>query len=85
MSDKNLFEGYVELPTGKFRKAFYEEASTRLPLKLRIIDLRAKRDHIETELKEALQECDHLIFEDTRGYPYDLRNCGICGKGLGIV
>lgn len=33
----------------------------------------------------SLKKCNGIIVEDTDGYLYDLRNCAICGRGLGTV
>ena len=30
-------------------------------------------------------KCPHTIIDDICGYPYDLRYCVTCGKGLGTI
>ena len=39
------------------------------------------------ELRRAVLRngCDHRVFNDTEGFPYDARHCVICGSSLGQV
>jgi hypothetical protein len=46
---------------------------------------RIKRDlkDREDELAAIQAKCQHHVFEDTAGFPYDVRHCHLCGKYMG--
>ncbi len=33
----------------------------------------------------GVRQCDHRYVVDTPGFIYDIRQCAVCGKGLGTV
>lgn len=39
----------------------------------------------ERELSQLMKNCNHHVFEDEPGFPYDSRHCVICGASMGLV
>lgn len=42
-------------------------------------------ERAEKKLHDLRTKCDHRVFKDSPGVPYNLRNCCICGAGMGTV
>jgi len=68
-------------------RPFYEEVTARIGEFVISSNVRpATDDEIEEAARLHLEgECPHNIVVDTEGWPYDLRSCYTCGKGLGHV
>lgn len=76
---------HVELPSGGFRESTQEEQKKGEALKQELDAINAV---IETAIKkrtELLDQCDHKLFVDIAGWPYNIRKCAVCGHGLGMV
>ena len=76
---------YVELANGQNRRATKTEIAKRKLLREKITKLRLQEIKVGKQLHEALASCDHLIFRDIEGFPYDSRECVTCGKHLGLI
>jgi len=68
-------------------KWFYEEILQKAGDTVIASDIRpaTKADITKSRTLHKQGKCPHTIIVDTEGWPYDVRNCAICGKGLGIV
>lgn len=47
--------------------------------------LHKQNEKIRKELEKLENSCDHHLFMDESGYPYNLRSCAICGEVLGEI
>ena len=42
-------------------------------------------DGVGQILEDAQASCSHRAFHDEAGFIYDMRSCGICGAGMGLL
>ena len=40
---------------------------------------------LNEELEKLQKHCPHKYVQDEYGWPYDYRECYVCGKGLGLI
>jgi hypothetical protein len=68
-------------------KLFYEEVTERVAGVITASNIRpATRQEVKAaRLLHRQGRCPHTIVRDTPGWPYDIRDCAICGEGLGLV
>ncbi len=51
----------------------------------KLVFLRAEQTRITDEYQAALVSCDHKIWHDVAGIPYDTRFCGVCNRRLETI
>lgn len=69
------------------RKLYYETVTIGSPA---CIIASTCTNATPAQIKKAKAEfkagkCKHHIIYDEAGWPYDIRSCGICGQGLGLI
>jgi hypothetical protein len=42
-------------------------------------------DLLKEKQKELEKSCNHRVIYDKEGFPYDIRICFGCGKGMGLI
>lgn len=42
-------------------------------------------DEANANLRRLVKSCQHVVSQDTAGFPYDVRRCYACGAGQGTV
>lgn len=67
------------------REATPEEMAPRRELFEKIQLARQCVVEAEEMLKKLQDRCDHKLFTDREGFPYDVRTCVTCGKSLGLI
>ena len=85
MKDRKLF---VEIRNGQRvtnRAATREEQLQSNHKRLNLGLIRDQIRHLEQEEQKLINECDHKVFYDIEGWPYDIRTCNGCGKHLGTI
>lgn len=70
---------YFEYPDGSHRKVTDEEQEATIRKVKKIKELKRRIAQAEIAIKRFTASCDHKIFYDEPGHPYDVRHCPICG------
>lgn len=65
----------------------YEHVTERIGHRVLSSTIRSANPNEIEEAKRLHEngQCPHTIVQDTYGWPYDYRDCAICGIGLGTV
>lgn len=70
---------FYENSDGSNRKVTDEEREATIRKMKKIKELKIRIKEAQTALKNLSANCDHKIFYDEPGHPYDVRHCPICG------
>ena len=66
---------------------FVEEVTTKIGDHILTSTVRkaTQKDVDEAMAKKNKGRCPHNIIKDQKTYLYDIRECALCGKGLGLI
>ena len=74
------------------RKATAKEKAEAETQRAEVVKLHKNIDTVKLQLNVLMKElekvqkhCPHKYVQDEWGWPYDYRECYVCGKGLGLI
>jgi predicted Rossmann fold nucleotide-binding protein DprA/Smf involved in DNA uptake len=68
-----------------FRDATPAELKEALQTNTRVTEILKQQEQLEAEYDKLQTACQHTVFYDTAGWPYDFRTCAACGTSLGSI